>query len=115
MSLLAVLFSFDGRIGRQTFWLKGVLLGQLLLLVVFATAAGTDALLGADGFLTIVALLLALWVSLAVYTKRWHDRGKSGFWTLIMVVPFVGPLWMLIECGFLDGKMGRNQFGKLAD
>jgi uncharacterized membrane protein YhaH (DUF805 family) len=51
------------------------------------------------------------WPSLAIYVKRWHDRGKSGWWVLIVFVPIIGYLWLLIECGFLAGDDGPNEYG----
>ena len=51
------------------------------------------------------------WMILAVSAKRWHDRGKSGWWSLIMLIPMVGPIWALIELGFLKGDYGYNRYG----
>ena len=59
----------------------------------------------------VVLILLFLWPTLCVYAKRWHDRNKSGWWTLIALVPIVGGIWMLIECGLLRGTRGDNRFG----
>ena len=56
----------------------------------------------------IIISLLFLYPALAVYTKRWHDRGKSGWWTLILLVPLIGFIWFLVECGFLRGTEGPN-------
>ena len=58
-----------------------------------------------------ILILITLWPALAIYTKRWHDRDKSGWWSLIMFVPIIGGLWMLIELGFLRGTDGSNRFG----
>ena len=49
---------------------------------------------------------------LVLSVKRWHDRNKSGRWVLINLVPVVGWLWHLIECGFLRGTIGPNRFGQ---
>lgn len=38
------------------------------------------------------------------------SRGKSGLWILLDFVPIVGPLWSLIELGFLEGTQGPNEF-----
>lgn len=57
-----------------------------------------------------VFYLVTLWPMLAISAKRWHDRDKSGWWTLISLVPIIG-LWMLIECGFFKGTRGPNRFG----
>ena len=62
---------------------------------------------------TIVGLvgLLAIWPGLAIQIKRWHDRGKSGWWVLIGLIPIIGFWWVLIECGFLSGDEGPNEYG----
>ncbi len=52
-----------------------------------------------------------LYPAIALYAKRWHDRGKSGWWSLIGLIPVIGGLWMLIELGFLKGTGGANQYG----
>lgn len=66
-----------------------------------------------SGLVTIAGLLwLALYrPGLALSIKRWHDRDKSGWWVLIAFVPLVGPIWALVETGFLEGTKGPNQYG----
>lgn len=54
--------------------------------------------------------LVIIWCSLAVQAKRWHDRGKSGWMSLIIFIPLVGPIWSFIELGFLRGTEGSNRF-----
>lgn len=56
----------------------------------------------------VVSLALA-WVSFASVVRRMHDRGKSGWWALLYLVPGIGWLWLLIECGFLPGKTAARQ------
>jgi uncharacterized membrane protein YhaH (DUF805 family) len=56
-------------------------------------------------------MLPVLIVGIIVQIKRWHDRDKSGWWVLINFIPIVGGLWSLVECGFLKGTDGPNQFG----
>jgi uncharacterized membrane protein YhaH (DUF805 family) len=53
----------------------------------------------------------AIYPAIAVYAKRWHDRGKSGWWTLIILVPAIGSIWLLVELGFLRGTPGANKYG----
>ena len=53
----------------------------------------------------------AFWISLAIAIKRFHDRDKVGWWVLITLVPVIGPIWYLIECGFLRGTTGPNKYG----
>lgn len=50
-------------------------------------------------------------MALAVGVKRWHDRNKSAWWILIALIPYIGGIWILIECGCLRGTLGPNRFG----
>ncbi len=50
------------------------------------------------------------WPGLAIQTKRWHDRNKSGWWNLIILIPIVGAIWTTIELGFLKGTPGENRY-----
>ena len=105
--------NYDGRSNRKPYWLGSLALGlmQLAIILVLALMFGLspDSL----GFDVMEALLsiIFLYPAFAITTKRWHDRDKSGWWSLILFVPLVGPIWMLVECGFLRGTEGPNRFG----
>jgi uncharacterized membrane protein YhaH (DUF805 family) len=120
--------SFEGRTSRQPFWLSllALVVVQWVVMLLVGMVLGTSMMAGIDPNLPpdqaaamvtrsmipigIVSLLF-LYPALAVYTKRWHDRDKSGWWTLIILVPLIGPIWWLVECGFLRGTDGANRFG----
>ena len=125
--LVQFLFSFDGRVSRLQYWLV-----QIGVIVAFKVAlflvGGLDAGLGSLGQLRIpvmsvvaiglfVVLLCAVfsflmvWVCFASVVKRWHDREKSWVWVLLPLVLVVGWLWQLVECGFLPGTKGANDYG----
>jgi uncharacterized membrane protein YhaH (DUF805 family) len=116
-----VLTSFSGRIPRRIFWIWGIAVGVVaaiafsILAVAFGTppdpAGGGGGLSAIGALLMVVLYIPVVWFSLALQVKRWHDRGKSGWWVLINLIPFVGGLWALVECGFLRGTEGPNQFG----
>ncbi len=53
-------------------------------------------------WLAITALLA--WVSFASVVRRLNDRGKSPWLALLYLVPGIGWLWLIIECGFLPGR-----------
>jgi uncharacterized membrane protein YhaH (DUF805 family) len=120
--------SFEGRINRQPFWLSILVLiiVQWVLMLIFGVVLGTSMMGGMDPNMPpdeaaamamkafaplIIVSLIFLYPALAIYAKRWHDRGKSGWWTLILFVPLIGAIWFLVECGFLRGTEGPNQFG----
>jgi uncharacterized membrane protein YhaH (DUF805 family) len=64
------------------------------------------------GIVFLIFGVVVTWNSLAVAVKRYHDRDKSGWWVLIIFVPVIGGLWYLIECGFLRGSEGHNNYGR---
>jgi uncharacterized membrane protein YhaH (DUF805 family) len=108
-----LLTSFDGRINRGKFWAGvGVLMAGAII------AALIDNLLGITfspeipyGPVYAIYALASLYCSIAVGVKRWHDRDKSGWWMLIILVPIIGGIWYLVECGILEGTRGANQYG----
>ena len=116
-----LLFSFEGRVNRARFWL--VALGIFVVEAIAFAAMGGAALLSGDnervfatigpitGVVMAIVLLIAAWISLAMAVKRYHDRGKSAWWLLVLFVPVIGHLWYLIECGFLPGTPGPNAYG----
>jgi uncharacterized membrane protein YhaH (DUF805 family) len=107
-----LLFSFDGRIGRRTWWLWGAaaMVGLAIYLTVLLRVAGVSA-----QTTDLVVNALLLWPALAVSVKRWHDRDKRGWWALVVFVPVIGWIWALIENGLLAGTVGANRFGEPAD
>ncbi len=103
------LFSFDG---RQSYWLRGLLLWSLNIVAAILFSVAGDA-----GSATIPLILVgaAIYVagffgSLANTVKRLHDRGRSGWFMLIALIPLVG-IWLIIEVGFLAGEPGEIQYG----
>ncbi len=59
----------------------------------------------------VVIFFFFSWTSLAVGAKRCHDRGRSGWFQLITLIPLIGSLWLFVELGLLKGKEGENRFG----
>jgi uncharacterized membrane protein YhaH (DUF805 family) len=114
-----LLFSLNGRIGRLYWWLGE--LGILLLLVAGFIIVGEslgDSYYKAPASAQVVAVLaliicvcLATWINICVTVKRYHDRNKSGWWFFVAMVPLVGAIWQLVECGFLAGTTGANDYG----
>ncbi len=114
-----MLFSADGRIRRRDFWVwmivKTVGCIAFFFLVtfgatLFATSENLSLLIGLSAYCVAQGAFIAANVCLTA--KRWHDRGKSGWMYLVLLIPIVGWVWTLIECGFLDGTQGRNSYGR---
>ncbi|MCG6342586.1 DUF805 domain-containing protein [Vibrio fluvialis] len=138
MSYQTLLFSFQGRIGRQTYWIWNVC---YYLAIVSVIVLLNRWLPGLASYVLPLFMLLILVPDLAVTAKRWHDRDKSSWWLLLNVPLVIGRMtvpmgeasmtitpnlldtgislaallcgsWILIECGFLAGNDGDNRFGK---
>jgi len=116
-----LLFSPQGRVNRAKFWL--VALGIFVAEVILLAALGGAGLISSDpdqafatlgpvgGILLFVFGVVTSWISIVVGIKRFHDRNKIGWWMLIIFVPVIGGFWYLIECGFLKGTSGPNNYG----
>ena len=107
MDILQLMFSFRGRINRKMFWLATIVFAVGFAIADFMLESSEDLTVG----IGVVIILALMWPSLAVQTKRWHDRDKSGWWNLIGLVPIVGSIWTLIELGFLPGNPEENCYG----
>lgn len=114
MNLKNLLFSFRGRTGRLQFWVVSAVLmltGGIASQVMGPYGPDHPMTLG-PGVITLLLFIVTTWIALAVQVKRWHDRNKSGWWVLVNLVPVIGTLWALVECGFLPGTNGSNRFGE---
>jgi uncharacterized membrane protein YhaH (DUF805 family) len=108
MDLTALLFSFEGRVNRKPYWkcLCGVFFVDMILSILMFPFDEFVQRAAQVGFVAAAA-----WPLFALQTKRWHDRGKSAWWLLVNFIPYVGFIWVIVECGMLRGTEGANRFG----
>ena len=107
-----LLFKFEGRIPRSTFWLRYALpwIAIFYLLGVVDSKFGTfrqDNLLGA---LQVLFLFVTFLPSIAVCVKRLHDRDRSGWLIVLLWVPILN-FWPIVEMGLIRGAKGMNIYG----
>lgn len=100
IDLKHLLFSFSGRIGRQSWWLASLAVAFVAgmassLIEVAAKTSGhgaidpqTQEFVPSWPYIVgILALgLVNLWISCAIAAKRLHDRDRTGWW---LVVPMI--------------------------
>ncbi len=108
--------SLKGRIGRRTYWQFAA--APALVFMVLIALFDLPLRMGSFGF-TMFALLVC-WVVFAISVKRCHDRGRSGWFLLVKLIPIVGALWVLVELGFLPAAEGAKRYdarspGELAE
>ncbi|MCR5455054.1 MAG: DUF805 domain-containing protein [Bacteroidales bacterium] len=98
---------FEGRARRREYWMF-FLFNFLIAMVLSFLATKTESML-----VNIVSTLYSLAVLLpgiAVGIRRLHDTGKSGWYLLIGLIPFVGAI-ILIVFFIMDSQPGDNQYG----
>ncbi len=96
---------FDGRSGRKEYWT--FVLGNFAVFVILGILGYFVGSL--IGIVSMLFSLAALVPSIAVGIRRLHDIGKSGWWMLIVLIPFLGALVFIVL--MLMGSAGDNQYG----
>jgi uncharacterized membrane protein YhaH (DUF805 family) len=107
--------NFEGRARRAEYWyfyLFSMLLciPPYVLLIVGAIQESTPILI-VSGVILLVYVLATFLPTLAVYTRRLHDTGKSGWYFLLNFVPLVSLvvfIFTLLESDNFTNKYGKN-------
>lgn len=101
-------FSATGRMNRKRYWVNYFVLPVLVMLAIFGLGLLTQS--KAIGWLLILSSFVLGVASICAGIKRLHDRGRSGWFYLVLYVPIV-QFWPLVEILFLQGTEGTNRFG----
>ncbi len=139
MDIQQLCLSFEGRVGRKTFWAWNLFYYAAVLVFILLT----NKLMPSFAHVMLpIFLLVMLYPDLAITAKRWHDRDKSSWWLLLNVPLLVGRLavpmqnpegssppmmwqsagsfialfcgvWIVIECGLLKGSETKNRYGTI--
>ena len=89
--------NFSDRASRKEFWMF-VLFNFMFIIV----AVALDHILQTShpevglGVVFGLYIVLILTPGLAVSVRRFHDIGKSGWYILVILIPFIGWIWFLI-------------------
>ncbi len=97
-------FGFSGRIGRVNYWIGGF---PVLAIAAFSLWLALKSGVWAIG---LIGGLMTLFMALRLTALRCHDINWSGWFTLIMCVPYVSFVFGLI-LGFMPGTRGDNNHG----
>lgn len=92
---------FSGRSGRTEYWM--FVLYDLLMLAAIAILEGLLTGAGKAGIAVTLYKLGSLLPFCAVYVRRLHDIGRSGWWIWVPVVNFV-------MCCF-DSQAEESEYG----
>lgn len=109
--------SFSGRARRSEYWYFA-LFNMIFAIVamVIDNVLGTTLNMGYGvslpyGYIYILYVLAVFIPGLAVAVRRLHDVGKSGWMFFIVIIPIIGPIWLLVLL-FTDSQHGVNKWGE---
>jgi len=117
---------FNGRSDRPEFWwftLYATTVAGLLMLVdnyvlgfTFFSILEPFGEMKESGVLVILFMLATLVQSISLTARRLHDRGRSGWWQLMFVVPvlnFIPIYWCVRDAkDTYEAKKYRNPYGQ---
>jgi uncharacterized membrane protein YhaH (DUF805 family) len=102
---------FEGRARRKEYWMFFLINLVITIVLIFIDSLmGTISPQAGLGLLSGLYSLAVLIPSIAVTVRRLHDTGRSGWWILIALVPFIGGIVLLVFM-VLDSQPGENQYG----
>ena len=109
-------FQTRGRASRAEYWWWALVQSVLLCGAVWLDISrhtGTPAALlplSPLEYASFIVAMLTIPANFCVTVRRLHDSGRSGFWYLIILVPFVGGIWLLILM-LLPSERDDNLYG----
>jgi len=120
VGLFSLLFSFNGRINRVQFWMGsiGIALFGFVASMMLLFSGGTSALsadtpqAAAAAFMGAIMwlfplLLIGSWCGFALQIKRFHDRGRSGYWTMLPLAVAVPAMMTLFNAALSGASMAE--------
>lgn len=99
---------FSGRASRSEYWwyVLAQALVSWVLMLIFSVLLPESA----GNFLSTLVALFFFLPSLAVFFRRLHDTGRSGWWILLGLIPFIGAVVLLIFT--ILPSEGANKYGE---
>ena len=107
--------NFNGRASRSEYWwfFLFTMILQFIALPIDIVVLGYDIMdPGAIQIVGTIAGLALFLPSLCVLVRRLHDLGKSGWWFLIALIPFLGIIVLLVFM-VTEGEQLPNQYGEV--
>ncbi|HIP81323.1 MAG TPA: DUF805 domain-containing protein [Leucothrix mucor] len=95
-----------GRMGRLRFFFYNMLVGLIGMLLIGVGSLGFAVSPVLGGIIVAVIYIAIIFISILLTIQRCHDLNKSGWWALLLLVPFA-----VFYFYFFPGTKGSNQFG----
>lgn len=99
-------WSVEGRASRSEFW--WAFLANFLVSIAIGFVGG---IIGDGGALSGLYSFAALVPGVCMVVRRLHDVGKSGWFSLVALVPFIGGLILLYF--EVQPSEGANKYGEI--
>lgn len=103
---------FQGRASQSEFWFF------FLFNILFSISAKLlDSILDLEiqtfryGPIYQIYTLIVLFPGIAVTVRRLHDTGRSGWFIFIVLIPFIGIIWLIYVLAG-ESHPGMNQYGE---
>ena len=116
MSIFDKIFTAEGRLNRLRYLKYMIILALVAGISTFVLSSMATFFTG-DPDSAVVKLITLAWALIAgagnvmLAIRRIHDLGKSGYFALILFVPFIGIIFSIaLFC--LPGQVGWNQYGE---
>jgi uncharacterized membrane protein YhaH (DUF805 family) len=106
-------FQFNGRSSRKEYWTFAIVHAVVygLLGLIGGNSARSPRGGGSGGEIIQAFFWLAVLVpSFAITSRRLHDTNRTGWLSLLLFLPCIGPL-ILFLYSLLQGDQGENQYG----
>ena len=119
LKIMAQYVNFSGRARRTEYWMFVLFYSLILFAAVIL-----DNILGFDfkfemmgqtistvyGWMYLLVAALHFLPALGAVVRRLHDLGKSGWMYLIILIPFIGIIWLFVLL-VQDSQWGENKYG----
>lgn len=104
---------FGGRASRSEYWWFTTGNAAIMAaLVILDGVMGTIDAASGVGMFSGFFLVLVLLPSVSATVRRFHDSGYTGWWVLVSLVPFFGPLVLLLFMA-LESEARENLYGSI--
>ncbi len=100
-----LLFTTRGRINRAYYWMSSIFIWATfyVLYTVIELAINYPS--------TWVLYPVLVWSLFCTALKRLHDFNRSGYWLWVILVPVLGPFYLIYLLGFKRGNNTSNKYG----
>ncbi len=106
---------FKGRMGRGLFLFSVIFISVIrdVLLAAYQNYKKNNDTSSVIPVLIVFLVLTVflLTINLSIFAKRFHDTGRSGYWSILGIIPYIQ--WIVfVYLLFKMGENKKNKYGK---